>query len=487
MYASELRAHRASLQALREKADEPRLRIDAAEVVYIYPFALDFAPDDVAATAAVERTLRGDVTKALDKAGFGPARHRNLALNDLWDRGDRDRPGYSGASVELPRITVETTAHGWIEDHYPGYEALLSFSVEVRLSRLGNHFLRITSEISEAGLHEVNQALRRGSRAMGAEKVRSQGHPTTWEKVADYADAVIATIGDALQATPVRNLNAPFHVALGARSISVELPNGTAWPATAEALEQTVGATLLFHPVRHLATSLEEWVRYPPPVVANLLAERGYVGELIVRTDNTTVLFMPRSPEWLIDEYEEMVEFIASVPPLLTLWERDALGLDDRLETMLRSEDVPVRELHLHELEILEHEGAVREQLAFLHSQALCKTRGQRQFLDELWDAAGLPALEAELEQGLTRLSERQERIGAMIRRADREHSNRLSERVQIVLALIAAASLAGVLQWVSGAYDIDGRLWAIVQSVILGVASALVVLAVAAWTRSSR
>jgi hypothetical protein len=323
---------------------------------------------------------------------------------------------------------------------------------------------------------------------MGAEKVKSEGHPTTWENVADYADEVIATIAGALRATPVRNLNALSHVVLGARSISVELPDGTASPASAETLEQTVGATLLFHPVRHLATSLEEWVCYPPPTVDNLLAEQGYVGELIVRTDNTTVLFMPKSPEWLIDEYEEMVEFVASVPPLFTLWEKDALDVNMRLKKMLRIEHVPVRELHAHEVAILEHEGAVREQLAFLHSQALCRTRGQRRFLNQLWKAAALRALEDELEEGLTRLAERQARIAAMIRRADQEHSARLSERVQIVLALIAAASLAGVLQWATSAYEIGGGLLsAIIQSSILVAASAFVALAVAKWTRGSR
>jgi hypothetical protein len=488
-YVSELRAHRASLKALSETADKPRLRIDAAEVVYVYPFALGFpfALGSVSPAAAVEQTLRGDVTTALEAAGFAPAYHRPLALNDLWDRSDRHESGYSGASVELPRITVQTTAHGWIEEHYPWYEALLTFHVEVRLSRLGNHSLRITTQIAEAGLHDVNQALRRGSRAMGAELVRSDGHPTAWEKVVDYADDVIAAIADALRAEPVRNLDAPFHVVLGAQSISVELPDGTASKATAETLEQAVGSTLLFHPVRHLATSLEEWVRYPPPEVENVLAGQGYLDELIVRTDNTTILFMPSSPEWLIDEYQEMVEFVASAPPLLTLWEKDAMSLDRRLETMLESKDVRVQELHTHELEILGLERAVRAQLAFLHSQALCRTRGQRTFLTALWEAAGLPELETELEEGLTRLAERQERIAAMLRRADQEHTDRLSGRVQIVLAVIAAGSLAGVLQWLNDAYGLGGNLSAILESVLLGAAAALVVLAVAAWTRGSR
>ena len=496
VYASELRAHRAALEALdKQAAESPSLWIDAAEVVYVYPFALrGISPEE-----AVDRALRGEVVTTLEDAcGLRPASAHELAVNDLWDRDDRAELGYSGTLLKLPDITVLTTAHEFLEDEEDRETyATLTLSAEVRLSRLGNHYVRVTSELPSGHPHYVNQALRRGSRAMGAEKLTSAHHRGGWQKVAEYADDVIRTIACTLRAVPVTNVDAPFHVVLGARAISLRKQDGRPSPATVETLEQAMGATLLFHPVRHLATSLEEWIRYPPPAVVNLLRREGYAEDLVARTDNTTVVFMPKSPEWLIDEYEEMVEFVASVPPLLTHWEKRALRLDRALERSMRSEESSVGTLHDQELKILELEQDVRRQLAFLRSPALCRTRAQRRFLDDLWKAAGLPALEEELERHLTRLAERQERIAAMIRRKEQEHrrqeeehrrqeheqNERLRHRVQIVLAVIAGASLAGALQWFNDAFGVEARTWAILELIGLAVV-VLVVGAVVGWTR---
>jgi hypothetical protein len=473
-YVSELRAHRASLQALSEHAGDPRLQVDAADLVYVYPFALD----GIEAEDAVRRAVGGGVTRALEDAGFGPAHHGVMAVNDLWDRGDSGERGYSGASVELPDITVETTAQQWLEEHYRG-DFLLRLRVEVRMSSLGNHYLRISSSLEEAGLHEVNQALRRGSRAMGAEKLTFEGHSKMWDKVPDYADEVIAVIAEALGAEPVKHLSALFHVVLEARAISVEQPDGRTSAATAESLEQALGAQLLFHPVRQLATSLEEWIRYPPPTVNNLVKGQGYVGDLIARTENTTFLFMPNSPDWLIEEYKEMTEFVASVPPLLALWEHDALRLDHELGAELSPDDDSLGSLHQQELDILSLEHDVRRQRAFLHSPALCRTSGQRRFLDQLWEAADLPALEAEVEQGMTRLTERQARTAAMIRRKQQERREQQQERrerlerpVTFVVGFLAAASLAGVLQWIDDAFGISAQKWATLEAGLLGAAA---------------
>ena len=113
VYASELRAHRATLEALKAHADRRQLWIDAAEVVYVYPFTLrGISPEET-----VDRALRGRITDRLerDKVRFRPAKAQNLELNDLWERAGRHEPGYSGACVALPKIRVETTAYEWLE------------------------------------------------------------------------------------------------------------------------------------------------------------------------------------------------------------------------------------------------------------------------------------------------------------------------------------------------------------------------------------
>ena len=464
VYQSELKAHRTTLKALADRVEKPRLLIDEAELVYVYPFALE----GIEAGAAVELLLRAAFVP--EAAGFPLLKVGELERNDIWDRPNvTEDERYSGASIQLPSFTVTTTAHEFLGPDAHS-RTLVLFDAEVRLSRLGNHYVRIVSRLEDAGPHDVNQALRRGSHGMGAETLTFEGHAgEPWTKVPDYADDVIEVIVDALNAQrdaerpPLvsRVADATFQVALAARSISVQHPDRSTSPATLADLKTAVGASLLFHPIRHLATSLEEWVRYPAPDVHNLLGRQGYAGDLVACTDNTTVTFMPASPDWLVDEYMEMVEFVGSIPPLLTLWENQALRLDRALEGSMRSKDVAVETLHEQEKEIRELEQRVRRRLAVLGSPALCRTRGQRQFIDALWNAAGLPRLEGELERRLTLLAERHERIAAMIRRKQQEDAERFGHRVQIVLGLIAAASLAGVLQWVNDAYDVGGPWWA--------------------------
>ena len=164
------------------------------------------------------------------------------------------------------------------------------------------------------------------------------------------------------------------------------------------------------------------------------------------------------------------------MPPLLTLWERRAADLDLELKTSLQDQDVSIETLYDQEVKIRELEHDVRAELGFLRSPALCRTRGQRRFLDSLWESAGLPRLEEELERRLTALAERQERIAAMLRRRQREHTERLGYRVEVVLGFIAAASLAGVLQWTDAAVDVDARMWAWFEAGLRGLAAAIVV-----------
>ena len=502
VYRSELRAHRASLEGLRDSAGEPSLQVEAAELVYVYPFALKGGGGkELRAAEIVARALDGTIVEKLHEKGFRSAKARELELNDLWESPDARAVGYSGASIELAPIAVTPTGDE---------NEQLDFDAEVRLSRLGNHHVRVSSRLGRAGLHELNQALRRGSLGMGDETFETEGPPDhNWTKFPHYVDAVIKAIETALGAERVLNLSATFHVVLAARSISLRSPDGSTDPVTDGArLEHELGASLLFHPVRHLATALEEWVRYPSPSVTNLLGEQGFVGDLVVRTDNTTVSFMPASAEWLVDEYEEMVEFVASIPPLLTLWENRARALTGRVDGALpelerqllylapnkdRAGDSdharkrakgpdPVHTLYEQEMEIRRLESDIRGRLAFLHSPELCRTRGQREFLDALWRAAGLRRQERELERRLQVLAERQERIAtmvssfdALVRRKQRERAEQLERPVTVLLAVLGVASLAGVLDWTNGAFDVAGRTWAWGEASILIVTTLLV------------
>lgn len=423
VYETELRAHRITLSALLEQEGRPRLGIKRAELVYVYPFGLD--PFDWAA-------FRGHINRRihLDIFGATPIDVHALRVHDLWQQPTTPEPAwsYGGASISLPPVRVTTTATTK-EEHE------LVFDAEVRLSRLGNHYLRVSMTLQDANLHLVNQALRRGSRSMGEEEIRSS--EGSWHRITEYASDLIASLAKALSAEPVGDPNATFHVALAAREITVQDPNGDPRPAVLEDLEQAVGTTLLFHPLRGLATTLEEWVRYPPAMIDdNLLEASGYTGELVIRTANTTVLYMPSSPEWRTAGYQEMIEFVASVPTLLMLWQQQAVTHAESLEHTLGKLKSGVGEgdlegLYLREAELREREGEIRQKLALFHSPWLCHDRSERDFIDRLWEAAGLRAVEDDLKRGLGHLSALQERVSTIAAATAERHRQRDKDRAE--------------------------------------------------------
>jgi hypothetical protein len=341
-------------------------------------------------------------------------------------------------------------------------------------------------------LHDLNQALRRASRGMGEETLRSGGGE--WTRFVAYAEELIAGLAEGLSAegAPVRSIGDPatdFHVVLGARSLSVQRADGTRTPATVAELPATVGGSLLLHPVRNLATSLEEWVRYPSPEIENLMS--GYVDELAVRTPNTTVLYMPSSPDWSFDGYEEMAEFTASLPPLLASWEDRIIAIEEEVKSELpelrreaRQEDGdrPAERRRPRLDEILEREATVREletnvrqELARLHSRRLVRDRVHREFLDRLWDAAGMPRLESELDRQLDVIGTLNERLSTLESSITERNRKRTARYLELVLAVIGVITLTDLFGWINSEFGLDGDAVSGVETAVLVLVGAAV------------
>jgi hypothetical protein len=114
-----------------------------------------------------------------------------------------------------------------------------------------------------------------------------------------------------------------------------------------------------------------------------------------------------------------------------------------------------------------------------LHSPALCRDRSQRDFIDALWDAAGLNVLEADLERRLESLSALQERvttiaaaIAAQQRRDEqeraKEHASRVETGFQLLGTFLAVFSVAGLFSWLNEGFNIDHWRWTAIELVVL-------------------
>lgn len=457
VYESELRTHRLTLAALAETAERPRLHLDKAKLVYVYPFTVRVKDGQTAAAAAVISRAREVIEETHPPPPLGrvvPVSLTALNLSDVWHSTDPHGRKYRGVSLRLPDLHVVTTAG----------EPIGPFRSELRLSELGNHHLRIESELRDASLHEVNQAIRRGSPLMGKEDIGyGNGNCSSWSRFIEFAREVAGGLGDLLGDDATVHLRSGCHVVLSLRSASVVEPSGRRRPATDSDLFTMTGSSLLFGHIHQWASALEEWVRYPQPDVENLVKGLGFADDLVVRTPNTTLLALLSSPNFLILGYEEMAEFVATVPALLEVWTaeiaepitQDADALD-QLTQLLEQADAGssfaaherrFRQLdrgHVQLRKLMVEAGSL---LALIHSPTICRTLVHREFLDRLAHAARLHLLESDLEAQIAEADALYDRLSVLHQRESERRQQRLRRITEAILAVLAGTSVASVVQ----------------------------------------
>lgn len=337
---AELRAHRLSMEALAAVADRPWLRVEHGSVVCLYPFGLFDGQDAVLPTATVEtfdeRTVRLAREHALGWTivGCTVGEHphtqvnREYALDDIWQGGDPMGRRYQGMSVTLPDLeTVDPDR----PDGGP-----IRIGVELRLSILGNHYIRLECPLGEATPPQLYAALCRFAPESGdllqlgtPIRLRGPGQDgRAWARLADFATDVIGdvarSVSDMIGSRVVSTgRSGAYHVLTTInRAVLVDpVGDGIDQVYDARTAVRAPGGQALCHPVKHGIGALAEWLRYPTgegdlPVVKM----HGFAGDLVLRTCNTTTVFLPGTPSYLVGTVVEAAEFVASIEGIFEAW-----------------------------------------------------------------------------------------------------------------------------------------------------------------------
>lgn len=446
VYASELRAHRLTLRAHAATFSLPRLHVAEARVRYCYPFTAPGSRPEF-----VLRTVREE------GAGWSPGgcavrTVRAMPLSDMWESADPRGMRYEGIQVVLPPISITT-----------GREELTG-SAELCFTSMGQHFLRIHTVLADAGLHDVNQALRRPSYAMGFERTSSEGGH--WSNLAEYAEAVIASVLSSLQhgldstddgwrgASHGARLSAgrTFHTIMSIRELLKVLPDGGQEHVHGEALldPDVLGTTLFLHQVRGTAVALEEWVRYPHVSVENAFAGLGFEGDVVLRTGNTTVLALTGLPSYRIEGYEEGAEFLVGLPLLVRDWQTRVVDFVSSVRAELTESTVAhggdlrrVPILEQRQLQLRTLVAGIRADVAFIESPYIVRSAGSRQYLDRLSAAAGMSRQLQDLNSQIDQAESLYDGISAVVQVIEEKQQRRLRRGLELVLGVIAATSLA--------------------------------------------
>ncbi|MGY1635795.1 hypothetical protein ACI78V_03980 [Geodermatophilus sp. SYSU D00742] len=498
---SELRAHRASLEALRSARGRPQVHVVRGSVVYLYPFGLrGLTPGK--AVDALRRTGTRWTLAGLPVETVA----RELPLNDIWRGNDPLLRQYAGASLLLPELLLPD----------PDRDQPHALRVEVRLTRLGNHCIRIETPLEGTGPQGLYAAMLRA--APESADLRELGLPIapagaaegpTWGRLADLATEVGADLCSQFAAhadapdVQVSARGGTYHVIVRVQEAVARDPGTGAGPLVEDpdALLGLVGGSLLGHPVRHGISSIAEWSRYPASA-ATRIAAPGLVEGLVLRTANTTTIACPTAPNYMVDTLQEAAEFVATLDGLFAGWQVELADLYHRIKGEMErlSEELanpPAGgwdEGHLdaqqRSLEVAQHEMqlfvmASRLRLKFITAPSLVTSPVMREIIDHLLDAAGFDQARADFvgtveevvgDRAWTLIESsvrRRQELADARRVLDEARARR---RLDILLAAVTAIGVSGIFSLLQAGYDMRGWLAAALAALALLTAATIAV-----------
>jgi hypothetical protein len=460
---TELRAYRKTIESLAAHRDDDWLHVDDGAVVHMYPFAVrGLAPERVVAAAR-----SGGLGWEL--AGVRPRAVRDtLEIDDIWNGSDALGRRYDGAVVALPEVTVENL------DGRP----VGRLSAELRLSVLGNHYLRVVLELRDASVSDVYSAVLLSAPEHAEARVRCAEAPRAWPRLSAFAVDLVEALGEQLgtgAAVSVRP--GMFHVVICLLEASLgagpRVPGERRRPVESVAgLRRAVGGQMLLRPVPNIFGAPAEWIRCEARDDVVLDVDRR-ADEVVARTCNTTLLAALGSPAYWITTRSQMAEFAASLDGLFAGWfDTLAIFLDAITKQIAEPADDSDVEALTTQAERLERQRVrlhtfaadARAILDLIRSPALVASPLVARTLNAMVTASGFAEREAELARNIDAVLD--DRLGRRLdsllrRRREREAQVQLARerrqrvRLDTMLAVIAAVGVSGLGQILQAGYDL--------------------------------
>lgn len=498
---SEARAQARAVAGMLEVVDAahavPTLLVQSAELQFVYPFRLpDHGTDGQIHSALIDAFRDGGPTAARTLAGC------SVTIDGLFRSESVSR------AAEMTGTDPSTTpdARLVIADHQlvletNAGERYAGFGVEVMLRRMGNHLVRVTASTdmprtvrnphdgewcaqTASGWtpHDLDQFLHRGGQDFGAERLAFLTRKDAlagaefdedlpeWGCIMDLVVHIVRELHDAVPApagaapdgpveqAPVddieRQVRQQGHILMSVSEVSaVRAANVTAVDSVA-GLECVAGADLLFSNQPPLPRALEEWTC--APAISGV--DQGLAGPMdsfAVCNGDTTLLFVPFSPNWQVIEDKELVLFalslgsayissrqqlIRTMGSVTALDTPEELALEDRKELERRS--IAVQQV---EAELNRRTAFADQLIDHARSAVVIRPRRDRALLDHVIERSGVISLHDDLAAtrriANDRATELRE-VSGKVRDARRRRGEVLVERLLTALAVFAFIDL---------------------------------------------
>lgn len=498
---AQARALRGMMSVVAADDSQPSLLLDSATIEFVYPFRLPFDGD-----GETESYLAGRFRSASAPtiAGCEVLVEKRLQTSTTAKAADMIDRGAHGSSTRLlleSSALVLQTADG---------NRWCGVGVEVVLGSLGNHFLRfsVTTDTpvrrhepgrgwvpsSTAGWtpYELDLMLHRGGSDFGDELVGFldrddlngdvESEQTPWASILDLAVSMIEELylvaneptyhsggssrsvtaadstGEVIDKAVRHQLRAMVrqqgHIVVTVAEARAVGPEGTSPLTSADQLLLVAGGSLLLANQPPLPRAIDEWT-CAPPVTALPPGLVGSMDSFATCNGDTTLLFVPYSPNWQVIEDKELLLFALSLGSAY-------IGNRERLHELMQEalQLTTPEDLTLHQRDQIEAFAAVvnttEEELtsstAFAdrlidHARGavVIRPRRDRMLLDHVMERSGVMDLHADLlatrQTAAARIADLRD-TASKIRDARRRRGEVLVERLLLAVAVLAFVDL---------------------------------------------
>ncbi|MCD0442293.1 hypothetical protein LO763_01465 [Glycomyces sp. A-F 0318] len=452
---SKLNAHRQALERLQETQDrkQPWMRVDEGRIVYLFPFGVN-GIDYEAITSRLKRAHEQR------EEGPGPLVRPTAIIDhftyhaDIWEPRLAQEQRFDGLEVLLPKVRLHVDA-----------ETVEELSASVRFSPMGVHCLRLERTVEDLYPSELHAAMFRAAREHGTIEVACDGADRTWDRLSRFArDLIQRQLHGQLNDDP--DDDAPVSIQRGRSHVLVRVlraserrrefePHigGMDRPMVQDGrrLLTLVGASVLLHAAPDAKESLWDWVRLSDDHSKRVWNQRNQ-GDLLISTENTTVIAALDAPNFISGDLEAVAEFTACLSGTLASWNHQLDRYRASVTGFIAAYNRPGadRSAQLEAMKaarsrMLGFESETRQVISLLHSPNLLRSPSNAAALRRLLAVSGvdeqLEAFEARLNEVMADQSE------ATLQRWEGDRQQRVRDSATAAVSALSICAAISIWQ----------------------------------------
>ncbi|WP_205325983.1 hypothetical protein [Glycomyces sp. YM15] len=461
---SKLNAHRQALERLlaflgRAPFKDSRrwMRVDEGRIVYLFPFGVT-GLDYVALTSRLRHSLERRVDSDLLRPN---AIHDHFTYHaDIWEPRLETDKRFDGMEMSLPNVLLR------VDD-----ETTEELAASIRFSPMGVHCLRLERTLTDVYPGELHAAMFRAAREHGTIDVRCGDSDRTWDRLSRFARDLLleqlpAHLATDEEAERKRHHFEPVEIHRGRSHVLIRVlraserkheygphvsNGGSEMVQDGRRLLTLVGSSVLLHAAPDAKESLWDWVRLADDHSKQIWNQRNQ-GDLLISTENTTVIAALDAPNFISGDLEAVAEFTACLSGTLAAWNHQLDTYRASVTASIAAYNTPGadRSAHLEAIKasrtrMLGFESETRQVISLLHSPSLLRSPSNAAALRRLLDVSGVDEQLETFEAGLGEVMADQSE--ATLQRWEGDRQQRIRDSLTAAVSALSVCAAISIWQ----------------------------------------